>query len=443
VKRSLPLNSIKYIAVSHVWGQATWQRVAGHEEKVLVSNEKAKFLAERLPSVVGDQYFWMDILCVNQRDSTERVAVTQHIPSIFRLAERTIVVRDSTGFQSCYAAVIGDVTWLAGPNTSEEACKEYWGFVQHCASVHKGIGFNEGALTRLWPLQEMMLSDKLEFVRCEATEVVSEDESEYVSIGDILISIKKLAFLWSMFGESVTVGEFERRASTKIGFLNAFLNCKTVTRPVPDTSEIAGPNLRDGFHLSNSGRVTTKARDFILATMPQYSFYTVPKNAKEMTFKDLWIDCCNQLAANRQYWFRPFFIDRFDIRDQDGIAMFGMDIPEPTRLGDLVKLFNGPTLPPPGPQRQFVNIPVRMVFNPGQLCESIEGWITHQSNRPVAQRMGVIAVFLQCHSRLEAHVVRCHCRNGVGVGSNQASKRSQKSSTPISSLSASIPYQVL
>ena len=127
VKRSLPLNSIKYIAVSHVWGQATWQRVAGHEEKVLVSNEKAKFLAERLPSVVGDQYFWMDILCVNQRDSTERVAVTQHIPSIFRLAERTIVVRDSTGFQSCCAAVIGDVTWHAGPSTSEEACREYWG----------------------------------------------------------------------------------------------------------------------------------------------------------------------------------------------------------------------------------------------------------------------------------------------------------------------------
>ena len=39
----------------------------------------------------------MDILCIDQRNETERVAVTQYIPAIFRSALRTLAVRDSTG----------------------------------------------------------------------------------------------------------------------------------------------------------------------------------------------------------------------------------------------------------------------------------------------------------------------------------------------------------
>jgi hypothetical protein len=42
---------------------------------------------------------------------------------------------------------------------------------------------------------------------------------------------------------------------------------------------------------------TTKARDFILAITPQFSFYMIPKDAKDMTFSAIFCDCIRQLAA--------------------------------------------------------------------------------------------------------------------------------------------------
>src|SRR6266496_5971841 len=56
----------QYIVISHVWGEAEWQPVSGIDGETLVSKEKAKFMADRLSTVVGNDYFWMDILCVEQ-----------------------------------------------------------------------------------------------------------------------------------------------------------------------------------------------------------------------------------------------------------------------------------------------------------------------------------------------------------------------------------------
>jgi hypothetical protein len=42
----------------------------------------------------GNNYFWMDILRVDQKNDQARVAVTQHIPAVSQQVERTIVVRD-------------------------------------------------------------------------------------------------------------------------------------------------------------------------------------------------------------------------------------------------------------------------------------------------------------------------------------------------------------
>ena len=65
-KAAMSIHDSQYITISHVWGTARWQDVLG--EEVLVSDEKARFIAEELPSLVGGEWFWMDILCVNQRD---------------------------------------------------------------------------------------------------------------------------------------------------------------------------------------------------------------------------------------------------------------------------------------------------------------------------------------------------------------------------------------
>src|SRR5579859_1956632 len=89
----------QYIAVSHVWGNAQWRRIPIADGEFMLSREKAKFLEHQLPSIMGRSWFWMDILCINQRNSDARVSVTQHIPTIFRSAMKTLVVRESTGIR--------------------------------------------------------------------------------------------------------------------------------------------------------------------------------------------------------------------------------------------------------------------------------------------------------------------------------------------------------
>jgi hypothetical protein len=154
-RKSMSVGTTNYIAISHVWGDASWQHVAGIGYEVLVSDEKARFLAERLNGLVGEEYFWMDILCVEQRDKAARVAVTQHIPTIFRNAQRTIVVRDSSGMKDCCVKELGDLNiWFTASQAQA--------FQEHAMGTHEHQDLREGALTRLWPLQEILLSDNIQ-----------------------------------------------------------------------------------------------------------------------------------------------------------------------------------------------------------------------------------------------------------------------------------------
>lgn len=93
--------TVQYLAISHVWGQAKWQDISRIDfGQILVSESKARFITEDLSRIVGEEYFWMDVLCVDQKDKEARVAMTQYIPRIFRHALRTVFVKDDV-IQSC------------------------------------------------------------------------------------------------------------------------------------------------------------------------------------------------------------------------------------------------------------------------------------------------------------------------------------------------------
>ena len=99
--------------------------------------------------------------------------------------------------------------------------------------------------------------------------------------------------------------------------------------------------VRDDFSLHlTSTRRTGKPRDFILAIMPQYTFYTLPPNAKDMTFQQLYVDSLRQLRKLQEsHGFTPLVA----VRMMPG--MFGadeQDVPEPAVLGDMAKLYFGP-----------------------------------------------------------------------------------------------------
>jgi hypothetical protein len=67
-----------------------------------------------------------------------------------------------------------------------------------------------------------------------------------------------------------------------------------VSRPGWDRVPPAIPTPSFLKELTLSTHHATKPRDFILATMPQFRSYRVPKDAKKMTFLELFADCCTQ-----------------------------------------------------------------------------------------------------------------------------------------------------
>ena len=55
--------------------------------QVLISSQKARLLKDELSGLVGENFFWMDILAVDQSSKQTRIEVAEHIPAIYRLVE--------------------------------------------------------------------------------------------------------------------------------------------------------------------------------------------------------------------------------------------------------------------------------------------------------------------------------------------------------------------
>jgi hypothetical protein len=151
-RKANPGDGTKYVAVSHVWGETDWLDVPGVVGKVRATKEKVNFITQQLQSIVGEEEFWMDILCVDQMDRAARIAITQYIPAIFRSAQKTIMIRDSNRLQNCCVAAFGD---MHNFDVNEVTVL----LNAHLKSDHKGTTHTEGVMSRLWLLQEIVISD--------------------------------------------------------------------------------------------------------------------------------------------------------------------------------------------------------------------------------------------------------------------------------------------
>jgi hypothetical protein len=148
-------DEVEYVAFSHVWGDWEWRMVPGIPYEVKVSQEKADFIANDLPALVGDGAFWMDTLTVDQRNEKEVLAIVDSIPAIFKMAKRTIAVRESDGFYDCCVdAVEGFEDW------ADFATR----VIEHDSRGHRDYVCVESYLQRLWTLQECLLSRSIQFV---------------------------------------------------------------------------------------------------------------------------------------------------------------------------------------------------------------------------------------------------------------------------------------
>lgn len=147
-------DSLDYVAFSHVWGPTEWRHVRGIPSEVKCSKEKADFIENDLPGMVGDGAFWMDTLTVNQRDQVEILAVVDAIPTIFRMAKKTIAIRECDGLYSCCMSAV-------------DGFQDHGDFLRKLVSHardHSNHVCSEVFLQRLWTLQECLLSHTIEFV---------------------------------------------------------------------------------------------------------------------------------------------------------------------------------------------------------------------------------------------------------------------------------------
>jgi Heterokaryon incompatibility protein (HET) len=371
-----PMN-FQYLAISHVWGQPRWQSVPGIDfGQVLVSDSKVRFIAEVLPGIVKEDYFWMDILCVDQRDKEARIAITQYIPRIFRHAQRTIFVKDDGEIQSCCAQAM-EFNSMAEDNSLREM------LMVHREQAHPGQYIDERMLTRLWILEETVLSNTIQFVNgrsnnpiepmksTAASGIVREDTTIQVTTTRFILKLREIAKAWA--------GAYHPWESTpklavvtdSLAFIRGYFENSTIQRSGVNVRPLHPfPEAHTFYAHIFSTRRTSKSRDFILATMPQYSFYRVPTNAKGLSFGQLFKDCVCQLMragfpvqpiiprqpakildlAAPEYQFRYDADDdtAFPAGREETLHLFPLprvvDGPEPACLGDLVKLFCGPRI---------------------------------------------------------------------------------------------------
>jgi len=330
VKANLAIRDTKYFAVSHVWGDRRWQMVMG--EEILVSDEKARFMVTRLPEIVGDEWFWMDIVCLDQRNKESRIAVTRHIPSIFGCAQRTIMVRNSGGLQPCCLAAVAE---REGAQGVRSLLGKHLGDVHH---LSQGMKLKEAVFERVWPLQEIMMSKCVQFVACESVTNASESPGNWIDVMTNYAFHEIYNFMTvasSVWGWDDNVRQPDDWYQVNSAFMHAFIHGGIVSRG-PHLWLRPFPTVQDLLRQYESTRQTGHARDFILALMPQYLFYKVPAGAGQMTFGELFVDCCHQ--GERYEWpIVPRILADGGATQVSATA----NIPTPRTLGDMVKLLSG------------------------------------------------------------------------------------------------------
>ena len=253
--------------------------------------------------------------------------MTQHIPTIFRRAHKTIIVRNGQGLRDCCTKAIGTIK---SDDDIEGAVRTITAHVlEH--RVNNGGRIKEGVFDRLWVLQEVILSRFIQFARCDNLTSISNQEPTFgTPLPSIYNFLEFMLLVRQRFGVGtkmiiLDIAEKEMR----LNLLNAFIHNGTVCRNQPLKS-LPFPSPIDFIPYFNSTRVTSHPRDFILAIMPQYDFYNVPVNAKEMTFGELFVDCFQQ--GRKSGWDLTPLIPADNIEPEFTFPLTD-NIPEPVCLG--------------------------------------------------------------------------------------------------------------
>jgi len=289
------------------------------------------FVVSREGFIHRRTWFWMDVLCVDQRNVDERIGIIQHIPTIFNSAQRTLAVRESWGIHCCCpeaAEVIYNSIFVRG----EEGLSKIFAHWSEKPSHKPRI--DEGFLTRLWPWQELMLSDSIQFIRCTPSKYSdpppSTSETPFLHCIEAIGDLHLLARHWHRSGDAKDVKEF----------VHCFIADGTISRP---SEKITERSIKLGFreHVFSLRR-TSDPRDFIFAVMSPSGWYSIPTTAKMLTFGQLFVDCCRKAFRRGFLSITPLFTSGPGPLNEAILTPHAAEnIPTPVYMGDTMRLLLG------------------------------------------------------------------------------------------------------
>jgi hypothetical protein len=385
-KHQIDICTTEYITISHVWCLPSWHNIPSIPWKFLATPQKARWISEELPKLVRNCYFWMDILAIDQESRDDRLGVVDHIPSLYKNSQKTIVVRERGGFEECCAVYI--------PDYQNEIESSVFSAQRQCMIHWKGShpnGIEEVWFGRIWPLQEIMLSNKLQFTICQSNGSTTRSspstplrapqqqlgrilagESRVLNLGSLyrlFDTLHSVAEAWVAYGISIPEGKKESMAEYRARhkpFIEAMLNNGEIERD----SQHRGDRYYSPYSLledeSKSHRETSKTRDFILAIFPKWTWYKKPEKVGSSSFGEIFLDAFRQwknnadwkddqsskLGADEGVVFYPRIprgLLEFRTVSARASRKGSVEIPEPLWLGDFTKLFciSKPTTKPP------------------------------------------------------------------------------------------------
>jgi len=364
--RACDLAETEYWAVSHIWCEASWCNIPGISQPVLASPQKARFIEQVLPEIVGDVLFWMDILSVDQADEESRRAVVANIPEIYSNANVTLIIREAGGFGGCCDRLLLSVD----PARGSYSVSSQVGIVEvteHVLECHRS-GLREDWLDHLWPLQELHLSRTILFATCESRQFIEGEgyweERSFSRAEKEFNSFLDLAATWAGLDDvdpavmdleinhwgGVSQARDQKRA-LRSSFIRSLLSNDFVSRAElsPDIPSESDPSLISQVS-QNSQRKTGKARDFILAVFPRFRWYRTPERGKlvRMEFQGIFEDCARQIRETKDIdeGLRILLRPKITKGMQYGLSIdisssieATRDVPTPRTLGEFVNLF--------------------------------------------------------------------------------------------------------
>ncbi|KAF2741523.1 hypothetical protein EJ04DRAFT_5846 [Polyplosphaeria fusca] len=140
--------------------------------------------------------------------------------------------------------------------------------------------------------------------------------------------------------------------TSPLAFIHAYASQGTIRRPKPPVKAESECLHTDDFCLIHqaSNRSATMPRDYVFATMPQFPWYQYPQDAAMLSFSDIFVDLHDQASRNGFPFACRFRQSMMHSKHWEKTSTLNAWLPskrqpEPTCLGDFLKLLGGQLLP--------------------------------------------------------------------------------------------------